>query len=335
MNDVSTALNNKANNGLTVSNVMTKTLYQRMISRTDAQSLLDAIPDFQRKFEKNRKFEEVKAYTALHSEIPGEITVGILLGRPVPLDGQHRLHAFLETQLQDVKASFVEFSNGTYQDYAREFTMRNSQIRTLASDDRLRGMAPNLPLIKRLVEDFPFLNFTTAKNKDILSVSTVLSVWHKSSHGAPSGARAVADLANEMNEEEYSRLASFMRCAAKAWGEPDRTNKTMWSSLTLTLAAWLFRNIVHPKEPSRRITKIDETTFYKCLMGLASDATYSDWAVGRRIGRRDRGPTYNRIKEIFAARIRYEHPDKYPVGITVNLPQPRWSKGVDNVKGRA
>ena len=314
---------------------ITKNVYQRSMDREYAQALLDAIPEFQRKFERNKKFEAAKVDIINTREIGGEITIGMLDGKAQPIDGQHRLHAFLDTDLQAVKVTIIEFSNGTYQDYAREFTLRNSSIRALASDDRLRGMAPNLPLIKRLVEDFPWLNFTTAKNKDILSVSIVLAVWNRSNHDTPSGTRAVADIALEINDDEYLRLAAFMQCCQRAWGEPKRDNKVMWGSLTLTMVAWLFRRIVHPKEPSRKITKIDELTFSKCLMALASDPIFSDWVVGRHMGRRDRGPTYNKVKEIFAVRIRYEHPDKYPAGSTVNLPQPKWSRGVDNTRGRA
>lgn len=310
---------------------MEKTVFQRQIDRAYAQTLLDSMPEFQRGFQRNKKFEEVKDYIVARHEIPGELTIGILDGMPLALDCQHRIHAFLDTDLESVKVTVVQFTNGSYQDYAREFTLRNSQIRALDTNDRLRGMAPNLPLINKLVNDFPFMSFAAAKSGDNLSVSTVLSTWNKATQDTPSATNPVAEIASVLTDSEYLRMAAFIQCAHRAWGDPVRSNKMLWSSLTLTMTAWLYRRVVEPVEdPARKVTKIDDLTFSKCLMGVAADPTFSDWVVGRRLGRRDRGPAYNRVKEIFVQRLRHEYPERK----NINLPQPRWSRGAENVKGK-
>lgn len=85
----------------------------------------------------------------------------------------------------------------------------------------------------------------------------------------------------------------------------------------MTVCMWLYRRLViTPYSSSTK--KLTKEMFSKCLMGVAADAHYAEWLVGRQLRDRDRSPAYQRVKALFAKRIELETGEK------PRLPSPDW-----------
>jgi hypothetical protein len=81
---------------------------------------------------------------------------------------------------------------------------------------------------------------------------------------------------------------------------------------------WFYRRVVRATW-SAKIPQMQEEMFLKCLMSLSADTHYVDWLRGRKLGDRDRSPTWNKIKALFVQRIA-EETGKRPL-----MPQPEWA----------
>jgi len=245
------------------------------------------------------------------------------------IDGQHRIHAFLLSGLKEGVADVRYLWATTMQEIHREFVELNSRLVTMRPDDFLRGLEDSIPALQEIRRKCPFIGYDMIRRNSssgpMVSMSSALRAWRGSAMDTPSSASISAvDLAEGMVDEETRAMIEFMNCCYAAFGRDVEYNR-LWTALNLTLCAWLYRRLVitqySPQTP--RLTK---ELFIKCLMSMSADAQYQDWIIGRKLGERDRGPAYTRIRLIFIKRLEAE------LGKKVRMPQPTWYHAAGNAQ---
>lgn len=279
------------------------------------------VPDFQRPLKVNQKVRDLaEALKTNGGVIEGVITLGIYDDNWYIVDGQHRLEAYRLSELKEglVDVRIVEFD--TIAEMADEFARLNDHIVRMAPDDKLRAMEKSndaLALIRSKCRFVGYGQIRRNPNTPILSMSMVLRMWDASSKEVPIAHGAVTDLARELAKDEAGAMADYLLTVYGAWGiDPEYAR--LWSSLNLTLMAWLWRRMVTGRY-SATSTKLSKDEFIRCCMALSASGPYLDWLVGRKCHPRDLSPCYTRVKTLIVARLAQEGHAK------VRMPQPSWA----------
>lgn len=279
------------------------------------------LPSFQRELRENKKLLEVAAEIKATQIIPGTITLGVLDKVIYLIDGQHRRHAFI---LSAILEAFVDVRYCYFEDeseMAAEFRKVNGRIVNLNPDDTLRAMEKELDTLAKLRRMWPHVGYGHVRQTEkspVVSMSALLRCWRGSGPETPvAGGMNVIAIAEEMSMDEVDTLLSFLDIAIKAWGKGKDVTK-LWGNLNLAICMWLYRRLViTPYSPSTK--KVTKEQFQKCLMHVAANAEYCAWLVGRNLRERDRSPTYQRLKGMFAERIQNDQGGEKP-----RMPAPAW-----------
>jgi hypothetical protein len=289
---------------------------------TRASVKLWKAPPFQRPLKENDKVLEIAAEVQETQIIPGVITLGKLDDDIYLIDGQHRVHAYTLSEVDeaygDVRTLFVE----SMSELAEEFVRLNQHIVVFKSDDVLRGLEGSNSHLAKIRKLCPYIGYDQIQRGDrspMISMSQALRSWFLSSPETPgSGALgSVAKLADRLNDDEVSAITSYFQTVFTAWGR-DKEYGILWKNLNNTLVAWLYRRTVIGQY-STATTRILRDQFVKCCMSLTSENNYLDWLKAKVLNERNRAPAYNRIKRLFAKRI------KEDIDVAPRLPTPVWS----------
>lgn len=253
--------------------------------------------------------------------IPGVITLGRLGPTTYLIDGQHRREAFILSVCDrgycDVRTHHLD----NMAQLGEEFVLLNSSLVILRPDDVLRGLEGVLPPLQKIRKACPYVGYDMIRRSEtspVVSMSLVVRTWSSSSKEVPgSGGRSAADTARQLTISEAEECARFLNCCLEAWGRHVEYHR-LWASLTLGVAAWLYRRIVVAPH-STKTKLISRELFTKCLMSVSANGSYLDWCRSRKLSERDRAPCYNRLKKIFSQRLAEELKRK------ILLPSPAWA----------
>lgn len=278
------------------------------------------LPSFQRELKINKKLLEISAEIKTTQVIPGMLTLGVIDKTLYLLDGQHRREAFL---LADIPEAFADVRYAHFETEAKmadEFIKVNSRIVNMTPDDILRGLEKSNAHLAKIRRTCPFVGYAQVRRSEktpVMSMSSLVRCWFGSAPECPTvGGMSASDVADHLSGEEADTLISFCELAFKAWGK-DVAHHRLWGNLNLAICMWMYRRLViTPYSVSTK--KISKELFLKCLMSLAANEEYCSWLVGRNLKERDRSPTYQRIKSMFARRIEDE------TGNKPRLPAPSW-----------
>ena len=299
----------------------------RLLSVADLESWQQ--PRFQRPIRINQKVlefsEDLKRNGGV---IGGVITLGQLPGDPAlyKVDGAHRTEAAKLSELREFIADVRITQFASLSEMAEEFVRLNSSLVRMRPDDILRGLEENVPLMKHLRQQCPFIGYDNVRRASssscVLSMSATLRSWAGSNSETPSisGGGPGHSICESLDETEVAHLSAFLNTAYAAWGN-DPENYRLWSTLNLTMCMWLFRQLVLKSASTKnRHVSIKITQFNKCLMSVSASAEYVAWLHGRNMGERDRTPCYRRLRAIFIKRL---HED---IGgaRAPKLPAPAW-----------
>lgn len=255
--------------------------------------------------------------------VPGVITLGILGRDTYLLDGQHRIYAFL---LSEISSGYTDIRIHHFEDMAamgEEFVNLNSRLVNLRSDDILRGLEESLPTLRAIRQKCSFVGYDMIRRGErspILSMSGLLRCWAASASETPAyvGSVSAVVLAKALTKDEVESLISVLSVLESAWGRDDGYAR-LWGGLNLTLSFWLWRRLV-VTQYSPKSARLTKDLFKKCMMSVSTSSDYLDWLVGRRVSDRDRSPAFSKIKNLIAKRLELET-GKRPL-----LPQPAWGK---------
>jgi hypothetical protein len=279
-------------------------------------------PPFQRPLRVNdkvlRMVEELKANGGV---VSGVITIGKLGRDTYLIDGQHRIHAYLLSELKEGFADIRLCHLEDMSEMAEEFVNLNSRLSNMRPDDFLRGMEESHPVLAQLRKRCPFIGYDMIRrgaNAPLLSMSVVLRTWAGSATEVPSASPAAStQIAMTLTEDEAEKLAGFLNLALASWGR-DVEYQKLWGALNLTLCMWLYRRTVLSAY-SAKAARITREQFGKALMSLSA-GNYIEWLVGRTFNETNRSPGFQRIKSVFSKRLADE------LGVTkVLLPAPAWA----------
>lgn len=253
--------------------------------------------------------------------VPGILTIGILDGRKYRVDGQHRIEAFLLSELPvgycDVRFQWFD----TMADMGKAFVALQDSFVKMKPDDVLRGMEGSTATLALLRKECPFVGYDSIRRgptSPVVGMSQVVRAWVGSNADTPgSGSGSAAHAAEGMTLDEASACCDLLKIAHASWGS-DRAYGRLWGVLNMTLCMWLYRNIVQ-RQYSARAQQLSADLFKKCLMALSADEDYCAWLVGRNLTDRDRSPAYTRIRDIFARRYEAETQKK------LLMPKPAWA----------
>lgn len=288
------------------------------------------VPPFQRPVRINAKVEAIaEELKADGCSISGTITLGRLPNDRTHylIDGQHRREAFRLSNLAEAIMDVRVVHFDTMAEMAEEFVQLNTAIVRMRPDDLMRGIAPTLPNLRRLMEECPYVGFANVRrggeSGPLVSVASLLKCWNTSSHETPTNSNngmSISSVAHALDEDSADNLIRFLRLAHAAFGR-DPEYFRLWGNLNLALCMWLYRRLVlnTERKGNTRVSVLNDTQFKSCLMALSSKHDYLDWMQGRLLNDRDRSPCLGRIKQIFQRRLQESGVDK------VVLPQPAWS----------
>jgi hypothetical protein len=287
---------------------------------------------FQRDLRPNKK---VRAYAdKLKGEwggvMKGIITLGKLINDPKDttwiVDGQHRIHAFklseLDECLVDIQTRWFE----TRAEMAAAYKELNSTLVRQTPDDNLRAMEETvngLHLIRTSCPAVGYGNVRRPGNKHMISMSALLRCWAISRSETPGASSQVPaeDLAIALTDVDVRCIIQFMDMASEAWGT-DREYHRLWLQLNMSLCMWLYRRLVVDRNRTgKRRVVLGEDEFRRCLMRLSSTHMYVDWLAGRTMHERERAPAYYRICDAFMVSLRADGIAR-PI-----LPRPEWAMG--------
>lgn len=288
------------------------------------------VPPFQRPVRVNEKVrlmaEGLKQNGAV---ISGVVTLGTIGADKTKyiVDGQHRMEAFRVSELKECIVDVRICNYDSMGEMAADFVHLNTALVKMRPDDILRGLEGSLPLLQFVRQQCPFISYGQIRrdgsSQATISMSLTLRCWYSSKGEVPStsvGSRGVTGIPEEIDDMEGQRLVNFMNIARTAWGNDPEYGR-LWSALNLTLCAWLYRRLVLDTDrsgPSRHVVLRTEQ-FKRCLMGLSASKNYLDWLPGRNLSDRDRGPAYNRIKDVFLKKLGEEG-----MSVKPKLPSPPW-----------
>lgn len=281
------------------------------------------MPPFQRPLRVNAKVMALaEVLKANGGVLPGVLTIGVLGREKYLLDGQHRIEAF---KLSEVPEGYVDVRLCTFDSVAEmgeEFVNENSKLVTLRPDDILRGLEGVRPGLSRLRELCPFVGYDQIRRGSatsaLVGMSQALRVWEGSGKESPSSTGTTAQqIANTFQPEHAEKLAAFLNVCRDAWGS-DPEYARLWSSLNLSICAWMWRNMV-TGQYSPRSSRLTVADFHKGMLALSAAGSYLEWLVGRQLSERDRSPCYNRVKLLIQDRIEATQHKK------LTFPSPPWS----------
>lgn len=292
-----------------------------LLTREAAMAL--ELPPFQRPLRAPKKIAEIAEQMRINGGvIEGVMTLGILRAKRYLVDGQHRREAFLLSGLPEayVDVRICEFE--TMGEMADEFVRLNTAIAKITPDDVLRGLEQSNVHLQAIRRECPFVGYgylNANPSSPAVGMSALLRSWDSSKSETPShqGGVAVHSIASDLTEEETREIITFLRLAHSAWGVGKEVSR-LWGRMNLMLCMWLWQRIVKSKPANGRTAHLTQDQFRKALMSLSADPHFNDWLQGRW-NERWRAPTYNRIKALFAERLKAE------LGHKVVLPAPEWS----------
>lgn len=282
-------------------------------------------PPFQRPLRVNARVLELVAEIKRDGGvIPGVITLGHLGRDTYLLDGQHRMHAFL---LSELPLGYVDIRVHYLQDMAemgKEFVRLNSRLVNLRPDDVLRGLEEGNEALRYVRTRCPFVGYDQIRRSErspIVSMSTLLRCWFGSHPETPTsgGGGSSTHLAETLTVDDAENLATILLVLEKSWGRHQEYAR-LWGALNLTLCFWLWRRTV-TTQYSPSSVRLTKEAFSKCMMSVSAATDYVDWLGGRNLSERDRSPAYSKLKAIIAHRMEADT-SKRP-----RLPQPEWAKG--------
>jgi hypothetical protein len=281
-------------------------------------------PLFQRELKINAKVqmvtEEIKRQGGV---VPGILTLGMCDNERYIVDGQHRAAAFLNTGLDVGYADVRICWFASMGDMAKEFVRINTALVRMRPDDVMRGLEPCTPALQRIRRKCGYVGYDVVRRSQkspVISMSTFLRVWSGSRGDVPRSSMSSTDALAMMDETETNLAIEFIGLCFEAWHR-DVEYARLWSTVNLTLCAWLFRRVVLAENSTKgnRILRMSREEFRRCLLSLSAEGSYLEFLVGRNMGDRDRAPAYARIKAIFQRRFQAE------TGKQIALPAPAWS----------
>ena len=288
------------------------------------------VPPFQRPVRINPKVEAIAEEMKTEgTSIRGTITLGKLTNDRAYyiVDGQHRREAFRLSGLQEVISDIRVVHFDTMAEMAEEFIQLNTAIVRMRPDDMLRGVVPSLPYLQSLMDECPYIGFTSVRRGGgagaVVSLAQVVRCWFSSSNETPDNSgrgHSITSMATNITENSARELTRFMNLAHAAWGR-DSEYYRLWGALNMGLCMWLYRRMVldTDRRGGKRVSVLTDAQFKSCLMALSANSDYLDWLQGRLLNDRDRSPAMGRIKAVFARRLG-DNTDIKPM-----LPQPAWS----------
>lgn len=284
-------------------------------------------PPFQRPLRVNDKLmriaEQLKADDGV---VPGMITLGVLGDSTYLVDGQHRIHAFEMSDLDEGYADVRTIYADDMAAMATEYVNINSKISAMRPDDNLRALESSVPALRRIRRDCPFVGYDMIRRSDkapLLSMTMVLRAWAAATMEVPmSGGMTAANRALGMSDIEAEACAKYLNICLKAWGR-DPEYVRLWGALNLSIVGWLYRRITlgHGANNQSRHVRLSGDEFGKVIMALSASEDYLSWLVGRQLTDRDRSPCYGRVKSLLVKRIELG-------GKKAMLPQPAWATSI-------
>jgi hypothetical protein len=287
------------------------------------------VPPFQRPVRINAKVAALSEEIAHDGGvIPGVITLGKLKGDTAVyvVDGQHRIESFRITALPECIGDFRLCEFDSMAEMAEEFVRLNSALVRMRPDDVLRGLEASVKALRKIRSECRFVGYDQIRRgttSPILGMSLTLRAWNGSIAETPNTTYnnlSATQIAETLTDDATEDLIQFLTVAHAAWGR-DNEYARLWGSLNMGLCMWLWRRLVKDtdRSGSRRFVRLTVKQFGSCLMALSADGHYLEWLQGRQLNDRDRAPAYNRIKKIWAARLKDDLREK------ISFPQPGWS----------
>jgi len=285
-------------------------------------------PPFQRELRTNDRVKGAIVQIRKEGVIEGVITLGKYEGKIYLLDGQHRMDGLKKAcdpdyRIEDpnrpgvllpvITEAYADIRVRNFKsmaEMAEEFINLNRPLVAMRPDDLMRGLEEVNPAIAAIRRRCPFVGYDRLRQGDnakiLLSMGTVVRIWFGSAGETPSPGPSSPEAVKMLNEDQVDNLCEFLALCFEAWGRHKEHFK-MWMGLNLCLLMWLYRRIVltdsSAQKGGRKIVHLTKREFMSCLMGLAADANYSEWLIGRALSERDRGPCYARIRSIFVRRL--------------------------------
>lgn len=242
--------------------------------------------------------------------ISGVLTLGVVDGITYLLDGQHRVEAFRLSKLPEAIADVRVCEFDDLGEMGLEFVRLNSPLVRMKNDDILRALEGSNEWIAAIRKRCPFVGYSNVRlagSKYVLGMAAAVRTWFGSANDTPGTGPSSTDSVGLLDEENTDKLCKILNLCYEAWGK-DPENFRLWGTLNLSLVFWLWRRLVLREGGTKRrggveITKLNNDEFRQCLMALSANRLYIDYLMGRNLKERDRGPTYGRMKAIFAGRI--------------------------------
>jgi len=280
-------------------------------------------PPFQRDVRVNAKVSGLVDEIKQSGVLPGIVTLGVLEGVIYIVDGQHRLHAFLLSELVvayvDVRTHYFK----TMGQMADEFVKLNSSLVRLRPDDILKGLEQSNEHLQRIRRKCPYVGYDSVRrgtHAPVVSMSMVVRAWFGSRTEVPALAFSSTAAVEQLDETETGHLIDFLGLCFESWHRDPEYGK-LWGALNVTLCAWLYRRVVigAPGKGQSRSMKVTPEEFRRGLLALSAANEYLEYLVGRRISDKDRSPAYNRLKLILQRRYQADK------NIRLLLPSPAWA----------
>lgn len=244
--------------------------------------------------------------------ISGVLTLGVVDGVTYLLDGQHRVEAYKLSKLEEAIADVRICTFDDLGEMALEFVRLNSPLVRMKNDDIVRALELSNEWIALIRKQCPFVGYNNIRmpgGKIVLAMAAAIRTWFGSLAEAPNPGPPSSDSVELLDKENTPLLIRALGLCWDAWGR-ETENFRLWGTLNLVLVFWLYRRLVlregassRPRRGGVEITVLNDDQFRQCLMALSSNKLYVDHLMGRALKERDRGPTYNRAKAIFAGRL--------------------------------
>ena len=270
-------------------------------------------PSFQRELRVNTNVELLvqKLVASDKPHLPGVITLSVFKDTTYLTDGQHRIKAFLLSELDSVSADVRTAYADSEAEMGEEFVQINSSIAALKPDHILKGLLGTSDGMRYIVKHHKnIVGFNQIRRREgspVLSMSAFLRCWFASAKDVPRGGGVTAQGSVARFTLHEAETASEVLTACEiAWGMGPESYM-LWNVLNLSLVMWVYRKMVlDSSNTATRSTKLTVNQFKLCLMQLAADDNYVGWLRGRSSNEFSQGPCYERIRRAFYKRYRAE-----------------------------